>query len=1039
MDIKIIKYDDSFAAKVADMWNHSRDGWGGSNTIDTEETILHRERNSTNIHTYLALEGDKVVGYCGFSEYRDDEGALYIPLLNVRDDYHGKKIGKKLLLTALQETIDLKWPRLDLYTWPGNTKAVPLYKKCGFFWEDRDDTTHLMNFMPTVLHTEAVNDFFQKVNWYDSSTREIVVKPDGRVENDFHYYEYAWEKENAQLRIEFERTGRGIRLIETNDYVISAEVDQHQLVFGNHYTIRYRIENKSGEPLNVTLNGVNDKNIAFSFDKSIHVTDIEEVTGSFYVGPIDEEQNTFHTHPTVQTIVHINGKEAVFKLGILPKYPAQLEAQLLDEELSFIGQEKVFYLDVMNNFQETVQFEIDFPESLHLQLKSQQLSITLNSKERISIPVEFMVKSHGYYDAKLKIKAVKENEEEVTFYKQIGIALRGIGAQFHGEDQDRIDLYNGQYFASLIKDGNKIHVGRKKTDQSIMLMAPKIGKPYSEEIPKLKPVEKQFFEGPGYTGVKVSYKLSAFPSIQLHYIIKLYGEGLVESYYEVENATEKPTEQPLWFSQSIIFDLEKAQIPYQGKIVEMDDSIGNSYQYWDESKVSENWIFVKQDSHPIGMCWHEDDRIHFGTWFNYFEHDLGQLDGGSIARTNSLFFSIGAFHDMESFRSFAKQSFYNNRMKTAEHLTVSLENENPFVQGEKAVIQVTDFKSNYLHGELSLSISGSENAITTAQFNRENQQSNWLTEVELRSIPPVSTIKIQAELDAASFEKETLVIRQSSHEVKEEIVLEEGLDTWKIDNGIIQFKAAPDFFPTAHSLNYQGHEWLDSPFPTRGPKLWWNPWPGGITGGIAAIRPHSLSKEKTSAEFSSLIDSKGNQWKGIKLSTSIEKNEDYKGLVFHQYYLTLPGTPVLCHVSEVQQETGKLFNHKEWLTAGFFKPGVAMHDNWVNFQNQAGKWTKIVAGKDENDFRIERNSIIGCRDRKEQLHVISSAKSTIQEAYINKEILFIAGEEKLTIPAGKTKFTTPTFYLFTNETIPNNAQQDLKEITFGGGACHFPE
>lgn len=194
MDIKIVKYDESYAARVAEMWNHSRDGWGGANTVDTEESILLRERNSTNIHTFLALEGDKVVGYCGFSEYRDDEGALYIPLLNVRDDYHGKKIGKQLLLTALEEAIHLKWPRLDLYTWPGNTKAVPLYKRCGFFWEERDDTTHLMNFMPTVLHTEAVADFFKDANWYDISTREIEVKPDGRVENEFHYYEYAWKK-----------------------------------------------------------------------------------------------------------------------------------------------------------------------------------------------------------------------------------------------------------------------------------------------------------------------------------------------------------------------------------------------------------------------------------------------------------------------------------------------------------------------------------------------------------------------------------------------------------------------------------------------------------------------------------------------------------------------------------------------------------------------------------------------------------------------------------------------------------------------------
>lgn len=62
------------------------------------------------------MDGDVVVGYCGLSEYREDEGALYIPLLNVRVDYHGKKIGKLLLLKAIERSIELGWPRLDLYT-----------------------------------------------------------------------------------------------------------------------------------------------------------------------------------------------------------------------------------------------------------------------------------------------------------------------------------------------------------------------------------------------------------------------------------------------------------------------------------------------------------------------------------------------------------------------------------------------------------------------------------------------------------------------------------------------------------------------------------------------------------------------------------------------------------------------------------------------------------------------------------------------------------------------------------------------------------
>lgn len=1028
MEIKIVKYEEAYASKVAEMWNHSRDGWGGANTVDTKETVLHREKNSTNIHTFLALENEKVVGYCGLSEYREDEGALYIPLLNVRDDYHGKKIGKKLLLTALQEVIHLQWPRLDLYTWPGNTKAVPLYKKCGFFWEDRDDTTHLLNFMPTVLHTEAVQDFFENVNWYDVSTRKIEVKPDGRIENDFHYYEYAWEKDKESLRIEFERTGRGIRLIETDDYYISATVPSHQLVFGNQYSIRYKIINKSGKPLHIDLIGSSDKNIAYQLERSIDVTDEAEVEGSFYVNPVEEEQNNFRTHPAVQTTIRINGKQAIFKTGILPKYPTQIAAHL-PEDLTFIGKESVFYLDLMNNFSEKVRFELEFPSSTVIEMENRQLFVEMEAKERKSIALPFVVQDFGYYNANLNIRAINEKEEEVQFSKVVGIPLRGIGAQFYGEDEESVQLYNGQYFAALKKQGNRIQIGKKKEDIHLIIMTPKVGKPYSEEIARRKLEKVEFSSNTGYISAKITYSLEAFPAVKLHTIMKLYSEGLVENYYEVENTQNEQTKNPLWVNQSIYFDLEKAVIPYQGEIVEMNDSLGNSYENWDNRQITENWIFIKDASNPIGVSWNSNDKIHFNSWYSYLEHNLGQIEAKGSLKTNSVFLSIGAFQDAESFRAFAQQAAVSKKVKPVNHLRVSLENNNPIVQGDEVICKVTDYKSNYLHGELSLSFFEEEE--NTEAFDRKAQKQEWVTKRPLVGKPSISTIKLKAKLDAAVLSRETLVIRQRDVDVKESVVNEQGVNTWKVNNGVIEIKAAPEFFPALYSLTYQNHEWLDSSFPALQPKSWWNPWSGGLSSGLSDINHHSLSKEKTSAAFAGLRDNKGNEWRGIKLSTTIEENEAFKGLAYHQYFLLLPGAPVLCHVSEIQQETGTFFNGKDWQTVGFFKSGKNIQDNWVNIQDQAGEWTKVVVGKDEHDLSVGRNMIIGSNDNEnEQLQLISNRENTLSEAYVNKEILLTSVEEKLIIPSATTQFTTPSFYIFSDNVIPDFAQYDLQVIRF---------
>src|SRR5690554_7555210 len=120
------------------MWNKSAAEWGGFETVYDEKRVIDENEDSANLNIWLALDGDEVVGYCSFAEYREDKGASYIPLLNVRPDYHGNKVGKALLLRAVEEAIAQGWPRLDLHTWPGNLKAVPLYKKCGFFWEKQD-------------------------------------------------------------------------------------------------------------------------------------------------------------------------------------------------------------------------------------------------------------------------------------------------------------------------------------------------------------------------------------------------------------------------------------------------------------------------------------------------------------------------------------------------------------------------------------------------------------------------------------------------------------------------------------------------------------------------------------------------------------------------------------------------------------------------------------------------------------------------------------------------------------------------------------
>jgi len=184
---EIVEYEDSLAQAVADMWNKSGEGWGGSfdTGVYTAERVIAKRASGVFFNVYIAMKDGEALGYCSFNRYYKDADTGYVHLLNVRPDYHGKGIGKELVLMCVNETIARGLPRLDIHTWPGNTKAMPMYKKCGYFWEDRADTTHLSNFIPTVLATELVKDFFITADWYADSTRKIDVKPDGKKVNKF--------------------------------------------------------------------------------------------------------------------------------------------------------------------------------------------------------------------------------------------------------------------------------------------------------------------------------------------------------------------------------------------------------------------------------------------------------------------------------------------------------------------------------------------------------------------------------------------------------------------------------------------------------------------------------------------------------------------------------------------------------------------------------------------------------------------------------------------------------------------------------------
>lgn len=193
------------------MWKESRSGWPpgffGASEV-TASSVEQEERSSGAIFSVIALEGERIVGYCRTSPYGGEPEASYVSLINVVPDRHGAGIGRMLLIDAIERSSRAGMNRIDLHTWPANMKAVPLYKKTGFFWVP-DTRVYMQNYIPGLLRMEGFREFLGDDHWYSVMRRELEVEPDDqRTPSGRQVFNCLFVNDNGEFTAEFDRRGR---------------------------------------------------------------------------------------------------------------------------------------------------------------------------------------------------------------------------------------------------------------------------------------------------------------------------------------------------------------------------------------------------------------------------------------------------------------------------------------------------------------------------------------------------------------------------------------------------------------------------------------------------------------------------------------------------------------------------------------------------------------------------------------------------------------------------------------------------------------
>lgn len=1021
--ITIVEYHPSYAKAIAEMWNNSSEGWNGRVFNSTEEKVLQQESGTQYLNLYLAVENEKVIGYAKLTRYVEEKGVAYIEMLSVLPSYHGKGIGKELVQKCVLRAAELGYERIDLFTWSANLKAVPLYKKCGFFWERMEtQVTHLMNFLPGLLNNELLKSYWNYFHWYNDLKRELNIEPDGRTDNGFDFYDYLWEKDGKRLEVTFERFGRGIVYIKTPDFSIKVNIPNAKPVFGLTYPVHYTLENYQERPITISLQSENDPLVEYNYQQDIVLAEKAELDATFYLKPLERQLTEWEKCPSVNTRICIEGKEIIFRTGIKVQFPLTVELRTRDSVFLPEHNYKMF-LNVHNHFPVTCFYHLQFPADERLQLSPSKFDLVLNANQKSFIELDFSLNKGLIYNPHFQITAKPEGGKEMQFTTSCYSCFQMLGAKDGIDSPDFIQLLNGNniLYISKIGEHNFATLVNISTDD-LYFPAPEPGKPYSSELKRELPYETVIEKAEDAIQATLKFRSTDFPGLDYGIVYRLYDSGLVEYFVTVYALPE--TEADSWLKIRFYPSGYNLAFAYKNKLYQVGNDLPDVFESnFPQDGFAENWMFIQGVNYTQALIWHPNLTIKPERYYFYGEINLSELvksgknTSAPIRLYQNVFLSPWQVRDLALGRKVPEVIYPT--------LNLIANQGNPFftIPCPVEISQILDIEPM---GVYSLFSSCLKDAQPQEMQKNEIGERKCSWELNKKPHKPWELLTCKSELYNTVIECKQLIFfseGEVKNQEKDKLLI--------ADNGCLQITAAKDAqIPGIISLKQKGIEWLENSYPDYAPRSTFNPFTGGIIIKPYAVDASVLKSESHQADFIALKDNYGNCWQGLTITTTIDKFEPLKGYIYRQYYLLRPGVPVLAIFTEVVASTGTVGYH----TFNFYfhrKHQQGENDGLFYIQHEDNSWQKIYQTKVQYDISLDYKTIaMQVADSNYFLQLFKLRKFSTgwvyMDPFIAMLITYIYTELATIMPAR----TEPIFIVMSDELYQKEWLNQLLDISF---------
>jgi ribosomal protein S18 acetylase RimI-like enzyme len=896
--------DPAEAQRAADMFNGFDSVWpGGFNRglTYTGEYIREFAARQQRLLALVAEHEGEFVGYTDLFARTGDMSSAYINTVGASPAHLGRGVGKMLLREMVRRVAAMGYPVVTLYTWAGNLRALPLYKKTGFQWVPETDV-FMKNYMPAILTLPETRAFFAGRDWYDCYERSPETVPDDVVWNGMRVYPYRFRAGDETLDLMFDHVSDGLTAIETPHLAVCCRIPVEEGVAGRSCPIVWEIETRSGRPVEAVLTAGTDPDLEISVQERLTVRDSVRIERELTISPEARPRGRREPQPQVHTTLMLDGVPIRLQTGVKVVRPVEIEFSGCG---LYPGREEKTTVVLSSKLDEPIEGLLTLEDHPEIVCAEPARPFKLAARSRTRCEFALTAKSAGCHSTSLRVDsdAVKSGRP-VSFRAVADRPVCSIDPDY--DRRATLEGFGLSVEVNLLRGGISLHRTGVSGTQLKQDFAD-AGPPYPGELGGLfAPIHCSAREAGGESLV-VSAPSPDRPGLIVERTVSLLGSDVVRVDYAARNESDLPIAACLRIC-SHLDGLGTPVYPTELGLIRSPDRThggfpGDELDLFDPGgRFVESWAAFEIDGSVRGLLWPADAGIDMQwSWLPNIHLDLGEIPAGET-RIAPPIYAVTGPGEWKLVRD-----WWTKLIPRGEESKLVLDpvpvldvksSPSPILltsERQTVAIDVNNRRGVSVHGALRFeapALSIAPASLTLPAVNRKRPlQAEVTVDAPMRPLAGF----MRAELDSVPCPESFRLPFVRLAGEGEMRVYEEPDGRIRVSNGLLTLRVAPDFKGSLTSLQRDGVEHLFSAFPMARPHIWWNPWHGGVCPAVNGKRL-DLTREKFHGQPVERAGERGICWRGVRVACSLQ-HRDWRWLGLETEYLTLPGSNIVALVS----------------------------------------------------------------------------------------------------------------------------------------------